>query len=165
MRIEGRKNIECILLDKNLPAQDQSFDVIIMHNVCEHIIDLDFWFSEYFRVLKTDGVFLNQFSPLFYSPYGAHLVDALKLPWGHLIFGVNAVVELRNLYYPGHLVARSWADLGLNRLTKHKYLKTVEKAGFRLRSFAFETSKGVPLGWVPWLRNLFIIQVTSVLTK
>jgi len=110
-RTSGLKQVKCFLLDDKIPALDNSFDVIFMHNVCEHIIDINFWFSEYYRVLKKDGVFLNQFSPLFYSPFGAHLIDVLKMPWGHLIFGAKAVVELRNIYYPEQINAQSWAEL------------------------------------------------------
>jgi hypothetical protein len=56
---------------------------------------------------EPDKFLINAFAPLFYSPYGAHLQDALKMPWGHLVFGLRAVLEVRNRYYPGHLEAQT----------------------------------------------------------
>ncbi len=115
-RTKDLDNIDVLKLDNRLPCDDASIDVIFMHDVCEHIIDLDHWFAQYHRVLKPGGVFINQFSPLFYSPFGAHLVDALKMPWGHLIFGVKAVCDM-------------------------------------------------PFGHIPFLKNLFILQITDILKK
>jgi len=78
----SRSNVRCELTDGlRLPFADGGFDLIFMHNVCEHIIALDACFKEYRRVLRPGGVLVNDFSPLFYSPFGAHLQDALKFPW------------------------------------------------------------------------------------
>ncbi len=163
-RSKDLDNVECRLVADSLPFEEE-FDVIFMHDACEHITDLEKWFSEYYRVLKPDGVLINQFSPLFYSPYGAHLQDALKLPWGHLIFGVESVVEVRNRFYPGHSKAKSWEELGLNRLTEKGYLKIIDKTGFRHEKYSYKTSKNLPIGWIPLFRNLFIVQVTNILRK
>lgn len=157
-------NVQCMLVTDHLPF-DQEFDVIFMHNVCEHIIPLDKWFSEYYRVLKPNRVLINQFAPLFFSPYGAHLHDALKLPWGHLIFGVRSVVAVRNCFYPGQSTAASWEELGLNRITEKKYKKIVDKDGFRHEIYSYKTSKNIPVGWIPYIRNLFILQITDILRK
>ncbi len=164
-KIGHMPNVTCQVVTEKLPCNDESIDIIFMHDVCEHIIDLEYWFSEYYRVLKLSGVFINQFSPLFYSPYGAHMVDALKIPWGHLIFGLQACLDVRNTYYPGHLKAESWAGVGLNKVTLPRYRKIVKKAGFKSESFNFETSMNVPLGWVPLLRNLFILKITDIMRK
>jgi ubiquinone/menaquinone biosynthesis C-methylase UbiE len=164
-RTKDLGNMDVRLLEDKLPCDDASIDVIFMHDVCEHIIDLDHWFAEYHRVLKPGGVFINQFSPLFYSPFGAHLVDALKMPWGHLVFGVKAVTNLRNDVYSGHLEANSWADLGLNRLTERRYLKMVKKVGFGHKNYQYKTSMNMPFGRIPFLKNLFILQITDTLEK
>ncbi len=158
-------NVKCHLLKDKLPCADNSIDVIFMHNVCEHIIDLEYWFSEYFRVLKPNGIFINRFSPLFYSPFGAHMIDALKIPWGHLIFGLQTNLNVRNKYYPGELKASSWADIGLNRVTMSKYKKMIQRSEFDVKFFSYNTSMNIPLGWIPGLRNLFILEIINILTK
>ena len=159
------RNVSWHCLSDRLPLDDASIDTIFMHDVCEHIIDLEYWFGEYHRILRNDGIFINKFAPLFYSAYGAHLVDALKLPWGHLLFGLRAVVELRNLYYPCTIAPQSWAELGLNRLTKGRYLRLIKTSGFASQDFSYRTSMNIPLGWVPILRNLFIVEIEDILLK
>lgn len=160
-------NVACGLTDgRTLPFGDEHFDLIFMHNVCEHILDVERNFSEFYRCLKPRGVLFNVFAPLFYSPYGAHLQDALKLPWGHLIFGLRAVVELRNRYYPGVLSARTWADVGLNRITAGGYNRVIARTRFRRLSQEIRVSRNIPfVRHVPWLRDLFILGIKDVLTK
>ena len=164
------QNVECILISGKppLPFDDKEFDIIFMHDVCEHIIDIECWFFEYHRVLKDNGVFINQFAPLFYSPYGGHLKRALKLPWGHLIFGLRSVIEVRNRVYPpsSKEASTTWAEWGLNRITESKYNKVKETAGFEDISYSSKTSMNVPLvRHIPFIKNLFIMGVENILRK
>jgi len=160
-------NVACRLVDgRTLPFPDDEFDLVFMHNVCEHIINIEECFAEYFRVIKPGKVLINTFAPLFYSPYGAHLQDALKMPWGHLIFGLRSVVDVRNRYYPGHCKASNWAGLGLNRITERRYRKIVRNTGFCNKFYVIQTSKSIPLvSHIPFIRNLFIFGIKSILVK
>ena len=160
-------NVECCLIQAPaLSFSDGEFDVIFMHNVCEHIIELEQCFREYHRVLRRDGILINSCAPLFYSPYGAHLQDALKLPWGHLIFGVRSVVEVRNRFYPGEMKSTTWEELILNRLTERRYRQTVARCGFVDEHYELHTSKNLPLvAKVPLLRNLFIMKIVNFLRR
>lgn len=166
-RSHGADNVAChVVDDRTLPFANEEFDLIFMHDVCEHLLRPEEVFMEYFRVLKPGKALVNSFAPLFYSPYGAHLHRALKLPWGHLIFGLRAVVEIRNRYYPGHADARAWGGLGLNRITERRYQKIIRRAGFSRKSYELRTSKGLPLvSRIPFLRNLFIAGIKDVLVK
>lgn len=166
-RSKGFANVVCQLVDsRSLPFEDGEFDVLFMNNVCEHIIHIEDCFQEYYRVLKPGGAFFNFFSPLFYSPFGAHLQDALKLPWGHLVFGVRSVVEIRNLFYPDTSKAKTWEELGLNRLTEGRYRRITARSGFRHEHYELHTARDLPLvDRIPLLRNLFILQVIDVLRK
>lgn len=166
-RAAGFANVTCDVVDGlTLPYADDSFDFLFMHNVCEHILNLEACFREYHRVLAPGGRFLNSFAPLFYSPFGAHMADALTLPWGHLWLGPKAAAEVRNRYYPGVASAQDWADLGLNRVTERRYRQVVDALGFTHESYEIETSRGTPLvRHVPLLRNLFILRVTDLMRK
>jgi SAM-dependent methyltransferase len=149
-----------------LPFADETFDAIFMRNVCEHLINIDVCFTEYRRVLKRGGVLCNSFTPLFYSPFGAHFAHALRFPWGHLIFGLQSVLEIRNLYYPEHVEARTWDELGLNRITERRYRSLLSRVGLRPVSYAMRTTKSLPVvGTIPFLRNLFVLSVESVLVR
>jgi SAM-dependent methyltransferase len=156
----------CVVPPDSLPFRDKVFDVVFMHNVCEHLRYLERCFCEYHRVLKTHGTLLNDFGPLFYSPFGAHMFEALKVPWGHLFFGVKTLVAIRNRYYPGTCTARTWQDLGLNRVTNARYRQIAQRAGFRVQHHGVSTVRQLPvLQHLPGLRNLFITGVESVLWK
>ena len=165
--IENLANVSLKLVQADkLPFPENSFDVILMHNVCEHLLNAREAFSEYQRVLRRGGIILNKFSPLFYSPFGAHLSDALRFPWGPLIFGIGPVVEVRNLYYPNPLTAQTWGDLTLNKITERKYRRVIAAAGLEAISHQVSTSRNVPLvQHIPLVRNLFILGIESVLTK
>ena len=165
-RTNGLENVTCQVVGESIPFGDEEFDVVFMHNVCEHIIHFEAAFSHYHRVLKKGGVLINKFAPLFYSPFGAHLDRALKLPWGHLIFGVKATVKLRNKYYPGESVAESWEDLGLNRITNDKYRMIVKRVGFideffelnQDKNFVFLSSHGEKTHWsINFEDDLFLV--------
>ena len=137
-------NVECQLVDGyRLPYPNTSFNLIFMHNVCEHTIHIQLCFAEYYRILMPGGMLVNVFAPLFYSPFGAHLQDALKLPWGHLIFGLQAVVDVRNRYYPGISKARTWPN-SAHCVTERRYRQIVRKVGFVDNSYEIKISKNAP---------------------
>lgn len=143
-----------------LPFEDGSFDIVFLHDVAEHLVDVESALRDYHRVLAPGGSLVNWFSPLFYSPYGAHLQDALKIPWGHLLFGFRTIREVRNLYYPGVSAARDWNEFGLNRLTERRYRRIIRRLGFEDRRYEVITSRKLPLvAAVPLVRNLFILEV------
>ncbi len=152
--------------DAALPFADATFDVIYMHNVCEHLIQPGSAFAEYHRVLRQGGLLFNTFSPLFYSAYGAHQAYALRLPWGHLVFGLSSVVEIRNLYYSGSNHSRTWAEFGLNRLTLGSYAALIQRAGFRSARRRVHVSGNLSIvGRLPVVRNLFIQGVEDYLVR
>jgi len=166
-RSAKHSNVACRLVDgRTLPFGDNEFDLVFMHDVCEHIIYIEECFAEYFRVLKPGKVLINTFAPLFYSPYGAHLQDALKMPWGHLIFGLRAVVDVRNRYHSDHIEASNWSGLALNRITERRYRKIVKNTGFRDQLYLIQISKNLPLvSHIPFVRNLFIMGIKNFLLK
>lgn len=160
------RNLDIIYIKENLPFEDCYFDTIFMHNVCEHINNLEHWFREYYRVLKRGGILINTFEPLFYSPYGAHLFELLKLPWGHLVFGFRPTQELRNAFYPNYSNANNWEERGLNRLTENKYKKLILTTGLRHKYYKVKTVKNIPLvATMPFVKNLFISKIENILEK
>lgn len=52
-----KKGINCYKgnLEKKLPFKDATFDVVISHFVSEHLLNIDGFFSEIYRVLKPSG--------------------------------------------------------------------------------------------------------------
>lgn len=75
-----------------LPFRDGSFDVIIMNDFVEHVSQPGRAIREALRLLAPGGrIYLN--FPPYYHPYGAHLSDAVSMPWIHMLFSEKALVR------------------------------------------------------------------------
>lgn len=69
----------------DLPFEDNSFDTVIMNDFMEHVSDPEAVLREALRLVKPEGgIFIN--FPPYYHPTGAHLSDAINMPWVHLFF-------------------------------------------------------------------------------
>ncbi len=74
-----------------MPFDDASFDTIIMNDAMEHVDQPELTLAECFRVLKPGGHLYINFPP-YYHPYGAHLSDAIGIPWVHSLFSEAAMI-------------------------------------------------------------------------
>jgi len=76
-----------------LPFKDNSIDTIIMNDVFEHLDEPEICLREALRVLCKGGrIYLN--FPPYYHPFGAHLNDAIYMPWVHLFFSDSTLVDV-----------------------------------------------------------------------
>ncbi|WP_051261151.1 class I SAM-dependent methyltransferase [Desulfovibrio inopinatus] len=126
-------------------------DVIISWSVFEHVdpavlpaIAKDFW-----GMLPEAGLVFLQVHPLYYSPFGSHLLQYITDPWAHLFLDdeelwqklvsstqvVEAVFQ-DSAYDAVTILERKrflWREyLSLNRLTKEALLQFFLDVGFRL---------------------------------
>ncbi len=72
--------------------EDNFFDTIIMNDSMEHVAEPEKVLAECFRILKPSGRLFVNFCP-YYHPYGAHLSDAVGIPWVHMLFGEKTMIE------------------------------------------------------------------------
>ncbi|RNB84190.1 class I SAM-dependent methyltransferase [Brevibacillus nitrificans] len=72
--------------------EDNTFDTIIMNDAMEHVGEPEKTLEECFRVLKPGGHLYINFPP-YYHPYGAHLSDAIGIPWVHALFSEQALID------------------------------------------------------------------------
>jgi len=100
--------------DGRLPFPDASFDAVLSTDTFEHVMDLPLAFKEIARVLRPGGSLLTRFGPLFRSPHGGHLYWACQVPYAHLLFGMDAIVALRERRGGKPRKVGTWQDLGLN---------------------------------------------------
>lgn len=77
---------------KNLPFPDNSFDTIIMNDAMEHVAEPEEVLKEVLRVLNKKGKLYVNFPP-YNHPYGAHLSDAIYIPWVHLFFSEKTLID------------------------------------------------------------------------
>ena len=76
-----------------LPFDDNSIDTIIINDVFEHLDEPEASLREALRVLKQGGrIYLN--FPPYHHPFGAHLSDAIFIPWVHLFFADATLIEV-----------------------------------------------------------------------
>lgn len=76
----------------NTSFSDNSFDTIIMNDAMEHIAKPEETLIEMHRILKPGGRLYVNFPP-YNHPYGAHLSDAIGIPWVHLFFSDEALIK------------------------------------------------------------------------
>jgi SAM-dependent methyltransferase len=106
-----------------LPFANSRFDCVVCSNVIEHLDDIPGGLGELRRVLRPGGFLFVDF-PLFRSPFGGHIDDAIRIPWFHLL--PPAIVE--------GALARRGADRdipvfrSLNRVTKMRFRRLVGEA-------------------------------------
>lgn len=116
----------------DMPYEDDSFDTIIMNDFFEHVSEPEKALKECFRVLKSGGKIFINFPP-YSHPWGEHLNDAINIPWVHVFFSedsmINAYLELikdkpdyesrKNLRFSSDESGRLH-NTYINKMTKHK---------------------------------------------
>ncbi|MCL1792938.1 MAG: class I SAM-dependent methyltransferase [Oscillospiraceae bacterium] len=75
-----------------MPFGDGCFDSIIINDAMEHVGDPAAVLRECMRVLAGGGRLYVNFPP-YNHPYGAHLSDAIGIPWVHLFFGQKSLIR------------------------------------------------------------------------
>lgn len=76
-----------------LPFDDNSFDTAIMNDFMEHVGNPEKALQEALRVIKPGGrIYLN--FPPYSHPFGAHLSDAINMPWCHKFFSETTCINV-----------------------------------------------------------------------
>lgn len=73
------------------PFDDGTFDTIIMNDAMEHVDQPEKVLEECYRILKNNGRLYLNFPP-YNHPYGAHLSDAMGMPWVHVFFSEKTLI-------------------------------------------------------------------------
>lgn len=77
---------------KKMPYEDDFFDTVIMNDAMEHVACPEDVLTEIIRVLKPGGRLYVNFPP-YNHPFGAHLSDAIYIPWVHLLFREKTLIK------------------------------------------------------------------------
>ena len=93
-----------------------SFDLIIMSDVLEHIPETEKLLNEMYRVLKPNGIILFDFAP-YYHYFGHHLWDTIQIPWIHLFFTDKFLIKLYKKSVEWLVDGKARIDLRISNLT------------------------------------------------
>jgi len=158
-----------------LPCPDESFDLILLLDVIEHLEEPLTALTEVYRVLRPGGRVLMTFPP-YNSPWGAHLTEHVMLPWAHLLCPESELLALWKEIHRQEvarggvrtgarrqrciIAAESITDLwSLNRMTIHRFLELLSQASLEPVLIRFHTPGG--LGALLTRSRLFREYVTT----
>ena len=163
----------------SLPFKDASFDTVTMNDFFEHVDSPEKALSEAMRVLRAGGRLYINFPP-YYHPYGAHLSDAISIPWVHMFYGEKTLIgayEALTAPLPDRerrlsLKISQSADgekhiSYINKMTLKKAKKIIVDSGVRpiyrrfipLRKWLYPASK------LPLLREMFVKMAVYIFEK
>jgi SAM-dependent methyltransferase len=155
------------------------FDLILMRDVLEHIVDAEGALRKASALLKPGGLVFASFAP-FYSPFGGHQHNgsgfSSNLPWLQMLpeaWFRRALTLRGNSYKSGDGLAADMETVLRTRLTLRGFRRMAPAAGFRLTYFARYLSRpdyrikfGLPaVGFpgIPLLEELFSSGVEALL--
>lgn len=162
--------------------KDNSFDLILMSDVIEHIPNTNKLFEEMWRILKKDWLIIFDFAP-YYHYFGHHLWDTIQIPWIHLFFSDSFLVKLYkksidNLIDKEQRISlRIWSNYYnkeyfdyLNKI-KRKDFENITKvfiennkiSDFKIKYYILKDFKF--LNRIPFLREVFIRHIVWYLKK
>ena len=124
----------------HMPFADSSFDSVIMNDFVEHVNDPLSALREAMRVIRQGGrVFIN--FPPYHHPWGAHLSDAINIPWVHLFYSEKTLISAYSILvsnYPDSEYRINLRTGGsndkleyINHMTIKKAARIVKESGFK----------------------------------
>lgn len=149
-------------LGKPLQYADGEFDAVYSWSVFEHVDGVDWLLAEVARVLKRKGIFFLQIAPLYYAPFGSHLMRLIEQPWAHLLHSDSEYLAMAHAA-KDHTRVEEQDELyknnefedvkkyliseyhSLNRIRAVELVKAVRKAGFEILSCELGQIRDIPV--------------------
>ncbi len=169
----------CLADAANMTFEDCFFDTIIMNDSMEHVARPEAVLAECRRVLKPGGKLYVNFCP-YHHPFGAHLSDVIGIPWVHLFFSEQTMIDAyKDLVKDkpdgdNRLAFRfSKGEDGLehisyiNKMTIKRFRGILNTSGFHLDYYREVPLRNVftPLAKTPGVKEAFVKMVVAILSK
>ncbi len=164
---------------KKLPYPDNSFDTIIMNDAMEHVGEPEEVLKEVLRVLTKGGrVYIN--FPPYNHPFGAHLSDAINIPWVHLFFSEKTLIRdykalVKNLPDgESRINFRISKDENgkeyfsyINKMTIKRFKRILNKLNIKPVYYTEMPLRSIvaPLAKLPVLKEMFVKMAVCVIEK
>ncbi|MBQ8577954.1 MAG: methyltransferase domain-containing protein [Clostridia bacterium] len=160
-----------------MPFEDRCFDTVIMNDFMEHVDNPEAALREAMRLVRTGGRIYINFPP-YYHPTGAHLSDAINIPWVQLFYSDDALIKAYKELIRGvpdeaeRLALRFYTDengverIGyINKMTLKKFkgiLKSLGVTPYYYREVPLR-SYFAPLAKIPGIKELFVKMAVCVI--
>jgi 2-polyprenyl-3-methyl-5-hydroxy-6-metoxy-1,4-benzoquinol methylase len=99
-------------------------DFVCCRDVMEHVPDPLAVLQSMYDVLKRGGKAYIGFSPIFKSPFGPHIRSKCRIPWIHLIFSEETIINVLKKRYNYSTTVMRYLDIGgsgVNKLSFYEY--------------------------------------------
>ena len=160
-----------------MPFEYRCFDTVIMNDFMEHVDNPEAALREAMRLVRTGGRIYINFPP-YYHPTGAHLSDAINIPWVQLFYSDDALIKAYKELIRGvpdeaeRLALRFYTDengverIGyINKMTLKKFkgiLKSLGVTPYYYREVPLR-SYFAPLAKIPGIKELFVKMAVCVI--
>lgn len=176
--IEDKFEFVCADASKT-PFEDETFDTIIMNDAMEHVDQPEKVLEECYRILKKNGRLYLNFPP-YNHPYGAHLSDAIGMPWVHVFFSEKTLVDTykdlvkdlpdgkdRIEFRIGKKPDGTEYFSYINKMTIKRYKKILENSRFKCAYYCEEPLRGFLKypAKLPFFKEFLVKMVVCVLEK
>lgn len=170
-QLDGR--VELLPTDGSLrEIEGERFDVVLSKDSFEHYSDPESFVFELKNRVKPGGTLAIGFGPLWKGPTGGHIGFVTKMPWAHLLFPENVIMDERKRFRPEEN-AHAFEEIagGLNKMTLGRFQTIMRSTD--LECVYFETNvsdnpvvRGMKaVSRVPPLREFFTANVYSIWRK
>jgi SAM-dependent methyltransferase len=170
---ELAERIEFVETDGTLrELGDEQFDVVLSKDCFEHYADPESFVHALADRVAPGGVLAIGFGPLWKSPYGGHIEYMTPVPWAHLVFPEDVIMDERRRFRPRE-DARSFAEIrgGLNKMTLARFRAIMDSSGLERVYLATNVSENPAvramdvLSRIPPLREFFTTNVYGLWRK
>lgn len=143
---------------------DGTFDVVVSQDCMEHYSDPAGVLREMASILSEKGKIFITFGPLWFSPYGGHMLFFTRAPWVHLLLP-SKIVMIQRSRFTGDLL-KNYEEAGLNKMTMSRFIGIIKKSGLKTVFIKYHWVKKMDFfSRVPFIREFFINQIDCVLEK
>lgn len=154
----------------DMPFDDDTFDIIFLNDVVEHL-DRNILLNalkESKRVIKTEGKICLEFPP-WQSHDASHLYDYIQIPWCHLIFSdetlIQVVQSMETVKVHGQLGSIEHFR-ELNRIKIPEFDELVKKTGLAVKYHKCRMIKRINnIKIIPFINKYLTTRAIYILTK
>lgn len=156
-RTAGVSNIR---FTTRLSQVEGQFDIVLSQDGMEHYPDPEAVFRDMLDRTAHDGALLITFGPPWYAPYGSHMYFFTRIPWVHLLFSEETVMNVRRNYRDDGATRYTEVRSGLNQMTVERFEALLRNAGVQVEWDVRRTARRIPVSDVPVLRELLVNRCT-----